>query len=118
MNYELDREKGRKQKRTYHVNLLGLWKTRDELPSFVSLEPVSENLLHEHIFCTGKEKETWNDVKISSELTEEQTKQVRRLLEEFSDNFFKLNVPNRTNVLVHNINTGQASPMRSSPYRI
>ncbi|CAB4043387.1 Retrovirus-related Pol poly from transposon, partial [Paramuricea clavata] len=31
LNYELDREKGRKQKRTYHINLLRLWKTREEM---------------------------------------------------------------------------------------
>ncbi|CAB4001952.1 Retrovirus-related Pol poly from transposon [Paramuricea clavata] len=31
LNYELDREKGRKQKRTYHINLLKLWKTREEM---------------------------------------------------------------------------------------
>ena len=34
LNYELDREKGRKQKRTYHINLLRLWKTREEISSF------------------------------------------------------------------------------------
>ena len=80
LNYELDREKGRKQKRSYHVNLLRLWKTRNELASFVSSGPVTENLLHEHSFSSGEGKETWKDVKISSELNEEQTKQVPLLL--------------------------------------
>ena len=81
VNYELDREKGRKEKRTYHLNLLRLWKTRDELASFVSSGPVTKNLLHEHSFSSSEGNETWKDVKISSELNEEQTKQVQQLLE-------------------------------------
>ena len=116
LTYELDREKGRKQKRTYHINLLRLWKTRCELASFASSGPVSEDLVREHNFSSVEKKETWKDVKISSELNGEQKEQVRQLLEEFSD-FFS-NVPNRTNAVVHSIDTGQASPIRSSPYRI
>ena len=98
------------------MNLLRLWKTRDELASFVSSGPVTENVLHEHSFSSREGKETWKDVKISSELNKEQIKRVQQLLEEFSDIFS--NVPDRTNAVVHNIVTGQASPIRSSPYRI
>ena len=116
MNYELDREKGRKQKRRYHVNLLRLWKTREELASFDSSGPVIKNLLYEHSFSSGEGKETWKDVKISSELNEEQTKQVQLLLEEFSD--ILSNVPDQRNAVAHNIDTGQACLIRSSTYRI
>ncbi len=38
------------------------------------------------------------------------------MLEEFTDIFS--NVPNRTNAVVHSIDTGEASPICSSPYRI
>jgi hypothetical protein len=93
LTYELDRENGRKQKRTYHINLLRLWKTRCELASFASSGPVSEDLVCEHNFSSGEKKETWKDVKISSELKGEQKEQVEKLLEEFSDIFS--NVPNQ-----------------------
>ena len=59
LTYELDREKGRKQKRTYHINLLRLWKTRCELASFASSGPVSEDLVREHNFSSVEKKETW-----------------------------------------------------------
>jgi hypothetical protein len=53
LTYELYREKGRKQKCTYHINLLRLWKTRCELASFASSGPVSEDLVREKkfLFC-------------------------------------------------------------------
>jgi hypothetical protein len=93
LTYELDRKKGQKQKRTYHINLLRLWKTRCELASVASSGPVSEDLVREHNFSSVEKKETWKDVKISSELNGEQKEQVQQLLEEFSDIFS--NVPNQ-----------------------
>ena len=116
MNYELDREKGRKQKRTYHINLLRLWKTREEISSFAPSGPLPEHLSHEHSFPSVEKEETWKDVEISSELSGAQTAKVRELLKEFSDIFS--NIPSRTNVAVHSIDIGQASPIRSGPYRI
>ena len=92
-----------------------LWKTREEIASFVSSGPVSEGLSHEDGFPSGKKEETWRDIKISSELNKEQNEQVQQLLEEFSDIFS--NIPNRTEVTVHSIDTGQANPIRSTPYR-
>jgi hypothetical protein len=67
--------------------------TRCELASFASSGPVSEDLVCEHNFSSGEKKETWKDVKISSELKGEQKEQVEKLLEEFSDIFS--NVPNQ-----------------------
>ena len=116
LNYELDREKGRKQKRTYHINLLKLWKTREEISSFAPSGPLSEHLSHEHSFPSVDKEETWRDVEISSELGKIQTEKVQKLLREFSDVFS--NIPSRTNTAVHSIGTGQANPIRSGPYRI
>ena len=45
-----------------------------------------------------------------------QTEKVQKLLKEFSDVFS--NIPSRTNTAVHSIDTGQANPIRSGPYRI
>ena len=116
LNYELDREKGRKQKQTYHINLLKLWKTREEISSFASSGLLSEHLWCQHSFPSVDKEETWRDVEISSELGKIQKEKVQKLLKEFSDVFS--NIPSRTYIAVHSIDTGQATPIRSSPYRI
>ena len=41
LNYEVDRGKGDKQKRVYHINLLKLWKTREELATFSCSGPIN-----------------------------------------------------------------------------
>ena len=64
----------------------------------------------------GNEKETWRDVEISPELSQEQFAAVQNLLHEYSDVFS--NIPSGTSVTEHKVDTGEASPIRSPPYRI
>ena len=64
----------------------------------------------------GNEKETWRDVEISPELSQEQFAAVQNLLHEYSDIFS--NIPSRTSVTEHKVDTGEALPIRSPPYRI
>ena len=71
---------------------------------------------HEHSFPSVDKEETWRDVEISSELGKIQTEKIQKLLKEFSDVFS--NIPSRTNTAVHSIDTGQANPICSGPYRI
>ena len=89
LNYELDREK-----LTYHINLLRLGKTSEEVSSFTPSGPVAEQLSHEHSFPSLDKDEMWRDAEISSELSKVQIERVEKILEEFSDVF--TNIPSRT----------------------
>ena len=64
LNYEVDRGKGEKQKRVYHMNLLKLWRTREELATFSRSSPI---YLEKEEGCNPCEsqKETWQDAEIS-----------------------------------------------------
>ena len=117
LNYELDRGKMYKQHRTYHINLLSKWQSRDETAALVMAESPEMSLPHENnVFPFGHD-ETWEDVVISDDLTEGQRGQVRDLLHEYSDVFS--GKPNLTNVAMHKIDTGDCPPpIRCSPYKI
>ena len=115
LNYEVDRGKGNKQKRVYHINLLKLWKTREELAAFSRSGPISPEK-QEGCNPWGNQEETWRDVEISPELSKEQLSAIQILLQEYSDIFS--NIPSRTSVTEHKIYTGEATPIRSPPYRI
>ena len=55
-------------------------------------------------------------MEISPELSQEQFAAVQNLLHEYSDVFS--NIPSGTSVTEHKVDTGEASPIRSPPYRI
>ena len=116
LNYELDTGKERKQHRTYHINLLSKWQTRDAIGALVMSESPEMLLPHENNVLPLGNKETCEDVLISEELTEPQKEQVRNLLTELSDVFSGR--PNLTHVAAHEINTGDSSPIRSPPYKV
>ena len=116
LNYELDTRKSYKQHRTYHINLLSKWQSRDEMVALVMEESPEMPLPHESNVPPFGHKETWEDVVISDDLTEYQRLQVRNLLREYSDVFS--GNPNLTNVAMHKIDTGDSQPIRCSPYRI
>ena len=87
LNYELDTGKVYKQHRTYHINLLSKWQSRDEMAALVMAESPEMPLPHENnVFPFGHD-ESWEDVMISDDLTEGQRRQVRNLLHEYSDVF-------------------------------
>ena len=66
--------------------------------------------------CPTESTETWEDVEISEDLTEEQAEAVRAVLAEHAAEFSGR--PRRTNAAVHSIRTNDASPIRQRGYRI
>ena len=116
LNYEVDTGKSKKQHRTYHINLLSKWQSRDEAAALVMPESSEMPLPHEKSVPPLGNEETWENVVISDDITEPQKQQVRELLSEFSDVFS--GSPNLTHVVTHKIDTGDSPPIRSSPYRI
>ncbi|XP_033726122.1 uncharacterized protein LOC117315829 [Pecten maximus] len=61
-------------------------------------------------------KETFKDVEISDELSEDQQSEVKALLEEFQDIF--TDVPGTTHLQTHRIETTSNNPIRVKPYPI
>ena len=116
LNYELDTGKEREQHRTYHINLLSKWQSRDEIASLVMTQSPEMSLPHENNVLTLGNMETCEDVSISDELAESQKEQVRNLLAEFSDVFSgKLNL---THVAAHKFDTGESLPIHFPPYKV
>ncbi|KAK3741497.1 hypothetical protein QZH41_002963, partial [Actinostola sp. cb2023] len=62
------------------------------------------------------DKEDWRDVEISDELDDEQKQQIKEMLEEYSD--VLSGTPNMTNAAIHQIDTGDSTPIRGAPYKI
>ena len=96
--------------------MLNRWQSRDETTAFVMGESREMSLPHEKNLPQLSSNETWKDVIVSEDLNEKQSLEVKKTLEEFSDVFS--GTPNRTNAAVHKIDTGDAQPIRTAPYRI
>ena len=106
LNYELDTSKSHKQHRTYHINLLNKWQSRDEIAALIMPESPEMPLPHESNVPLFPNDETWKDVIISDELTVSQRQQLEHVF---------LGSPNLTSVTTHKIDTGNATPIRCSP---
>ena len=74
------------------------------------------SLPHERDVSQFTTEETWEDVVISYELSEPQKLQVKKLLQEYADVFS--GNPNVMNAAIHQIDTGDSSPIRCSPYKV
>ena len=79
-------------------------------------DEISEDIFPDHALLPIHSSETWEDVQISSDLDELQTNQVRELLKEYQDVFS--GQPKRTSAAKHEIDTGNAFPIRSAPHRV
>ena len=114
-SYEVDTKQRRKRYRTFNVNLLKRWQTRNEVAALAvhrsKIDILPQGKLPETTCC-----ETWEDVEISPRLTASEVDQVKALLREFGDVF--TGVPNRTTAEVFHIDTGDAKPIRCTPYRV
>ena len=116
LNYELDTGKAHKQHRTYHINLLSKWQSRDEMVALVLQESLEMPLPHERDVPAISNEETWEDVEISKDLSKLYRNQVELLLQEYTDVFSGR--PNVTSAATHRIYIDDSLPIRCSPYRI
>ena len=73
-----------------------------------------EYSLEDCTFPSNKEIETYRDVSISDERTDEQRKEVRELLAKYPD--VLTSIPGKTELLEHDIKLSTAEPVRSKGY--
>ena len=114
---------------TYHANILRLYVERKTEASHCLLsaeasmslsedddDESDEYSLEDCTFPSNKEIETYRDVSISDELTDEQKKEVKELLAKYPD--VLTSIPGKTELLEHDIKLSTAEPVRSkgSPY--
>ena len=106
---------------SYHANILRLYVERKTEASHCLLSaeasiPLREEdnnesdeySLEDCTFPSKKEIETYRDVSISDELTDEQRKEVRELLAKYPD--VLTSIPGRTELLEHDIKLSTAEP--------
>ena len=114
---------------TYHANILRLYVERKtEASHCLLLAEVSillrvedndesdEYSLDDCTFPSKKEIETYRDVSISDQLTNQQRNEVRELLAKYPD--VLTSIPGRTELLEHDIKLSPAEPVRSKGYPI
>ncbi|GFO34101.1 retrovirus-related pol polyprotein from transposon 297 [Plakobranchus ocellatus] len=112
----------RNGKRTYHANILKKYEEREPSPP---LQPVVENactgfVRHEEyeeigiIMLEPKRKEYPKDVTISENLTPQQNKEARDLLQTFADTLS--DIPGKTERVEHKIRLTDETPFRMKQY--
>jgi transposase InsO family protein len=113
VDYEINVGSSRKKLRVYHVNLLKRWKSRENVAFFSSETSDEIPQVTPTKVSHGK---SWSDVRISSSLEPEQQRQIKALLEEFSDIFS--DKPSLTHLIEHDIKTFDDRPVRQPAYRL
>ncbi|KAL5020859.1 hypothetical protein ScPMuIL_000014, partial [Solemya velum] len=114
--------------KTYHINMLKEYVEREPEDKGVlakvglavvetdnqesDIEHISDNM----IIPLLQQTETIDDVKVSDELTADQQKQVRSILEKYEDVF--TDIPGRTHLIEHDIQLTSTEPIRRNPYAI
>ena len=111
VNYLVHMEHHRKKRRVFHVNMLRQW--HPPVSTFQAQE-VSDSSEEEDI-------PAWNDsdggqAKQGIGLSHKQTLELGELLREFESLFTAL--PGHTTVAEHHVSTGDAGPIRLTPYRL
>eukprot|EP00731_Ephydatia_muelleri_P003291 Em0001g3291a len=108
VTYEIDMSDKKKRQRIFHVNMLKGWNT----PTTVCLA-AEEMEDGEEIPLWKEESE---EPKINEKLTQKQKKELDALRTEFGDVMSDL--PGKTEIVEHRIETGDAKPVRLPPYRL
>jgi hypothetical protein len=93
--------------------VMGLIETSDdECDDELQCREESSNLESYHI----EQTETWKDVRINPDLSDENKQKVRDLLEEFQDVFS--DVPTKTHLIKHEIKLSTDEPVYCKPYKV
>ena len=114
VNYLVDMHDRRKRRRIFHVNMLRPWYVPRGTGYFCEEDEVTEQ----------EDVPVWKEVsdvnedqpQFGKQLSEQQWAELGSLLTEFSD-VMKI-IPGRTNLVEHDIQTGEAHPVRLPPYRL
>lgn len=107
--------------KTFHANLLKRYETR-EPPKVASMAVVEDNPLGidndlaELPTPNTMQKETYQDVVIDNELTEEQKRQLEGLVTEYADVLTDL--PGKTDLIEHDLQLTSSIPIYTRPYPI
>ena len=125
VDYEVETPGRRKDKRIYHINLLKQWHEPNVALLALPGEEDDQNIEIPTTEADGVEEGLYPlqdgvpDVKMSEiapGLTEEQHKDLEELVAVFPTVFH--GKPGRTTLTQHQINVGDAAPIRQKPYRI
>lgn len=118
VNYEVETGSIRKKFKTFHINMLRLWVDREE--SVLSVKTIGP-LIQEgegiaEISPSPTQTESVKDIAINPELSPDQRKEIDSILMEYADIFTDL--PGRTNLVEHHIQTTTEIPIHQRPYRL
>ncbi|MGH0185230.1 UNVERIFIED_CONTAM: hypothetical protein FKN15_017326 [Acipenser sinensis] len=108
VNYEIEQPDRRNKKEIYHINLLKPWQAREVL--FIAPGNIEDDLGPE------LEPSSTKNISMGEQLLPDQQRELRRLIEEFSDVFS--NTPGRTNLAEYDIISPPGVTVRERPYRI
>jgi RNase H-like domain found in reverse transcriptase/Reverse transcriptase (RNA-dependent DNA polymerase)/Integrase zinc binding domain/SCAN domain len=93
--------------------VMGLIETSDdECDDEVLCKDETSNMESYHI----EQTETWKDVRINPDLSEEKKQKLRELLEEYQDVFS--DVPTKTHLITHEIKLNTDEPVYCKPYKV
>lgn len=110
-NYVIQRESSLEKPMIVHINRLKLYRQRQ-----AQMFPVRQKSEEEFEIpgLGSKEQNTLEQVNLAPGLTETQRLELRGVLQQFQTCFS--NIPGKTDILEHHIETGSHAPIRSSPY--
>lgn len=118
VNYEVETGSIRKKFKTFHINMLRLWVDREE--SVLSVKTIGPLIQEEEgmaeISPSPTQTESVKDIAINPELSPDQRKEIDSILMEYADIFTDL--PGRTNLVEHHIQTTTEIPIHQRPYRL
>ena len=128
VNYLISTPDRRKHQRLCHINMLKLYHQRESGPEIptASVCVASPSLVGDEAvnWLPVSEDSTWMDNSVSWEamigklehLSSEQRQELATLLSQHQDLF--RTTPGRTSIIQHDVDVGEANPIKQSPYRV
>ena len=117
VTYEIDMFDKRKRRRVFHVNMLRKWHAPTALNLWAGDGSADDDADGDELLLWKDDAvEEPNEPIISDRLSATQRRDLHKLREDFSD--VMCDLPGRTNLAVHPIETGTARPVRLPPYRL